>query len=263
MKMTVRMRRWTLMALLCLLVAATPVLMQAGRAGAWSGDPTANTAICNASGIQQDPQITSDGSGGAIITWQDERSGNWDIYAQRVDSGGNVQWTTNGVAISATTNSQMEPEIISDGSGGAIITWIDRRSGNHYDVYAQRVDSSGNVQWTVDGAAICTNPSGNHLPCEITSDGSGGAIITWEDDRAGYMQYDVYAQKVNSSGIVQWTADGVPVCTATGDQMAPLITSDGSGGAIITWTDDRYDGSGNNIRAQRVVSGGPICGSIL
>jgi hypothetical protein len=321
MKIAVRMRRWTLMALLCLLVAATPVLMQAWRAGAWSGDPTANTAICTASGIQQDPQITSDGSGGAImtwqdersgnwdlyarrvdsggnvqwttngvaictasgnqanqqitsdnsggaiITWQDERSGNWDIYAQRVDSGGNVQWTTNGVAISAASNNQMEPEIVSDGSGGAIITWIDRRSGNHYDVYAQRVDSSGTDNWTADGVPICT-ASGNHAPCQIASDGSGGAIITWEDDRAGYMQYDVYAQKVDSSGTDNWTADGVPVCTNTFNQMGPLITSDGSGGAIITWTENDYLGFGIDIRAQRVDSGGtdnwtadgvPIC----
>ena len=36
------------------------------------------------------PWSIPDGSGGAIITWQDERSGNWDVYVQRVDALGNI-----------------------------------------------------------------------------------------------------------------------------------------------------------------------------
>jgi hypothetical protein len=35
------------------------------------------------------PHIVSDGSGGAIMVWQDYRSGtNWDIYAGAVSAGG-------------------------------------------------------------------------------------------------------------------------------------------------------------------------------
>jgi hypothetical protein len=43
---------------------------------AWSDDPTVNTPICMASYKQSSPAITSDGAGGAIITWQDYRGGN-------------------------------------------------------------------------------------------------------------------------------------------------------------------------------------------
>ena len=42
----------------------------------------------------------SDGAGGAIITWQDSRSGGSDIYAQRIVGSGGVQWTADGVPIS-------------------------------------------------------------------------------------------------------------------------------------------------------------------
>ena len=43
-------------------------------------------AISTASGNQQSPQLASDGGSGAIIAWQDYRSGSeWDIYAQRVN----------------------------------------------------------------------------------------------------------------------------------------------------------------------------------
>ena len=148
MKMIVRSRLLGLVGLLCLLLAAASMLPQHVAVRAWSGDTTQNTAICAASGDQREPQIIPDGSGGAIITWEDPRSGtnNYDIYAQRVDSGGTVQWTTNGVAICTASANQRFPQITSDGSGGAIITWWDVRSGTNWDIYARRIDSSGTVQ---------------------------------------------------------------------------------------------------------------------
>ena len=61
---------------------------------AWASDPRLNTPICTATGEQNSPHMASDGSGGTIIAWADNRSGTrWDIYAQRVDANGNVMWT--------------------------------------------------------------------------------------------------------------------------------------------------------------------------
>ena len=192
------------------------------------------------------------GRGGAIITWQDYRNSNWDIYAQRVNSSGAEQWTAGGVAISTASGDQWSSQLTSDGSGGAIITWDDTRSGNG-DIYAQRVDSSGVARWPAGGRAICA-ASGDQWNPELTSDGSGGAIISWTDDRSG--TYDIYARKVNSEGTVQWTAGGVAISTASGDQWSSQLTSDGSGGATITWQDYR---SGNgDIYAQRVDSSGAV-----
>jgi hypothetical protein len=48
----------------------------------------------------------------------------------------------------------------------------------------------------------------------IVSDNAGGAIIAWRDTRS--VNWDVYAQRVNASGVAQWTANGVPLCAATG-----------------------------------------------
>jgi hypothetical protein len=54
-----------------------------------------------------------------------------------------VQWLANGVPISTAANYQQSPTIVSDGGGGAIITWFDYRSGTNYAIYAQRIDASG------------------------------------------------------------------------------------------------------------------------
>jgi PKD repeat protein len=207
--------------------------------------------ICTAANNQLSPQITTDGSGGAIITWWDERSGNYDIYVQRIDSVGKPLWTANGVAICTEANEQREPQITNDSSGGAIITWQDERRGN-YDIYAQRIDSAGKPLWTANGVAICT-AGNNQGPPQITSDGSGGAIIAWEDNRS--VDMDIYAQRIAGNGEILWTAGGVAICTATNLQISTQITPDGSGGAIITWG-DRRRGDNWDIYARRIDSTG-------
>jgi len=74
-------------------------------------------------GNQATSTIVSDDAGGAIVTWQDYRTGtNWDIYAQRLDAAGAPQWFTNGVAtpvaVCTAPNDQSYPTIVSDGDGG-------------------------------------------------------------------------------------------------------------------------------------------------
>jgi hypothetical protein len=111
-------------------------------------------------GSQYDPIIVNDGSGGAIITWEDERSGmNSDIYAQHISADGTAQWTANGVPISTASYFQDSPAIIGDGAGGAIITWEDYRSGTNYDIYAQRVTADGSLGGTtgVDNTVMAVN----------------------------------------------------------------------------------------------------------
>jgi len=217
----------------------------------WAAD---GVTIATAAFDQTGPQLISDNSGGAIIAWIDERNGTRDIYAQRVNSAGTVQWTTDGVAISTAVNDQYNPQLVSDGSGGAIIAWQDYRSGTNYDIYAQRVNSAGVVQWTANGVAISTT-TGWKLSPQLVSDGSGGAIITWQDSRSG--NDDIYAQRVNSAGAVQWTADGIAICAAANNQDGPLLISDNSGGAIIVWSDGR-SGTNRALYAQRVNSVGAV-----
>jgi FlgD Ig-like domain len=224
---------------------------------------TANgIALCTAADNQVYAGIASDGAGGAIVTWSDFRNGTeYDVYAQRVNAAGTVQWTANGVPLSIAVNDQRFSLIVSDGAGGAIATWQDYRSGTDFDIYAQRVNASGAIQWTPDGVALCTaagnqgyNPGAVYLT--IDSDGSGGAIVAWPDSRSGNS--DIYAQRVNAAGTVQWTADGVTLCAATGSQGVPRIVSDGVGGAIVTWQDRRSGAEEDDIYAQRVNASGAV-----
>ncbi len=212
--------------------------------------------ICNQAAAQRGPRLVTDGSGGAFITWFDNRAGNYDIYTQRIGSAGAVQWTTNGVATCTMATDQLKPDICIDGAAGAIITWYDYRSSTDYNIYAQRIGPGGAVVWVVDGVVMNNNVAYDQIDPKIVSDGLGGAIISWTDFRTGTTA-DIYTQRVNSTGAVQWTATGVIICTSSGDQIKSQLVSDGNNGAYITWEDHRNAGN-SDIYAQRIASNAAI-----
>lgn len=220
---------------------------------AWVDDPSVNTPVCTAQRAQQYPEIVNDGFDGAIITWQDNRAGHYDIYAQHLDSEGIPLWQADGQPLCLRTGSQELPQIVSDGSHGAIVVWQDKRNGSHYDIYAQRIDGAGNTLWAAGGVDVCSLGGHQEKP-RLVADGANGAIIVWQDKRHGH--YDIYAQRIDGSGDALWTIGGRPICRAAGDQHEHRIIEAGDGGAVMTWTDGR--GSHDDIYAQRVDRSGGL-----
>jgi hypothetical protein len=102
----------------------------------------------------------------------------------------------NGVAICSAAGAQISPRTVSDGVGGAIVTWQDFRGAMSPDIYAQRVSHSGAAQWVTDGVPLCTADWEQLVP-QIVSDGEGGAIVAWQDLRCGPL---TFAQRIRASG---------------------------------------------------------------
>jgi hypothetical protein len=152
-------------------------------------------------------------------------------------------WAVDGVVMNNNVAyAQIDPKIVSDGMGGAIISWTDYRTGITADIYSQRVNSTGAVQWTATGVIICTSAN-DQIKSQLVSDGNNGAYITWEDHRnAGNS--DIYAQRIASNAAINWAATGFAICTMGFDQLNPMIVSNGNLGAIVVWQDYR---SGNNF----------------
>jgi hypothetical protein len=218
----------------------------------WAKD---GVPVCTAvPGQQMDARILLCAGGDVIITWEDGRSGSYDIYAQRFDGGGNPLWTINGIAVCTAANDQYVPDIVSDDAGGAIVTWEDYRDGN-WDIYAQRVDSLGNLLWTANGVAACTDGADQTEP-RIASNMTGGAFIAWTDHRSyGIPNTNVYLQDINFDGFGNWYffPDGAWVATSEYNESTPQIVSDGAGGAIVAWWQDVPGAAG--ARAQRISEG--------
>ncbi len=222
----------------------------------WASDPALNNPIIRAVNNQSGQRITSDGKGGAIICWTDERvqQSSFDVYAQRIDKDGYVRWTVNGVVISSATASQSKPELMSDDAGGAIIVWVDTRDGDN-DIYAQRIDSSGNILWAADGVPIAIGAT-NQSDAKIISDGKHGAIVTWNAGTGGFPPASkIYAHRIDASGTMVWPSQ-VLVSGTLGFVNAPSIASDGHGGAFIAYA--HYPRPEYDVYAQRIDSSGAV-----
>ena len=172
-------------------------------------------------------QICSDGGNGVIISWYDSYPS--DIYAQRINSSGDIQWGEHGIIICDAINDQENPKICSDGDGGVIIAWEDWRNDNSYnnqrsDLYAQRINGSGIIQWKENGIVISYE---NQFPLypEICYDENGGAIITWEGTEGSRDSHIIYAQRVDSLGSIQWGEKGVIVYREYSNPSIPLGNS--------------------------------------
>jgi len=223
--------------------------------------PANGLAVCTTVGTQQLPVIAPDGAGGAVVVWNDYRSGGIDIYAQRVLASGVVDpaWPVNGLAVCTATATQRDAVAVSDGAGGAVLAWQDYRNGTYPDVYAQHVLASGagDPAWPADGLAVCTAAS-VQTNQNLVPDGAGGAIVTWCDYRSD-SYYNVCAQHVRATGAVDpaWPVNGLFLCPSTYSQTAPLPAPDGSGGAIVAWQDTR-SGFAGDIYAQHVLASGVV-----
>jgi hypothetical protein len=238
------------------LVVLSVLLPPDPSAASWQTD---GVPLTLAPSSQTEPRIAGDGAGGAIVCWVDQRNSSADIYAQRVRADGTIApgWPADGVAICTAADGQSQPDIVSDGAGGAIIVWIDRRGGNYTDIYAQRVTASGAIAagWPAQGRAICTATEQQDFPT-IASDGAQGAIIAWADYRNYQVSNrDIYATRVAGNGTVgggAWPANGLDIAQSITVDSWPQATGDGSTGAFISWP-----GSGGG-RIQHVTRDGAL-----
>jgi len=227
------------------------------------------TVICNASGVQGASMTVLDGTGGIYIAWEDSRSGNSDIYAQRSNAAGTVTWAPNGVVVCNATGNQLNPQV-TPAADGMLLTWTDARSGtSNRNIFAQKMAvADGAAVWTANGVTICNaadqQPSASALGLKIVPDGVNGAIIVWNDQRLGSSDRNIFAQRINTAGTIQWTANGVVISSAGGNQGPDLgavpITS--TNGAYIVWQDSRSGTINGEIYASVTDGTGNLSSSV-
>lgn len=229
------------------------------------GVPLFGSTILAFNGDQRVPELILDGAGGVIVTCEDSRGATnpatydraIDIFAQRMSGSGTLLWTTSGVAVSTNNNEQRYPVLCTDGAGGTIITWHDYRKGANFDsdVYAQRINASGALQWGTSTTGVALyNLGGDQSYPNVVPDDLGGGIITWYDTRGASP--NIYAQRLDPTGVAQWTAGGVAICGTPYGPYAHSTIADGLGGAIVAWQDGRT--TNTDIYAARVNGGGGL-----
>jgi hypothetical protein len=207
-----------------------------------------------------------DGAGGVILTRfqvtedtsaEAGHQQTWDIVVQRIDADGNILWQPGGVPFEITqadsTALPMEPALVGDGSGGAIVIWRDTRhdAEGETSIYAQRVDGQGDLLWQAGGVKVSSTSLNPH-PC-IVSDSSGGAIISYSFHEDGK---ELNIQRLDGDGQIAWPTDGVAITNS--GFSSQFTTHDGQGGAIVAWGVGKSTFSPEKAYIQRVSTEGKL-----
>lgn len=224
-----------------------------------AGWPPNGVPVCVAPGRQRGPQTIVDHSGAAVVSWQDSRTGESDLYSLRVLPSGvrAPGWPENGLRICGASGTQEAIRAIADGQGGFFATWSDGRT-EPWDLYVGRFNSQGTASlgWQPDGSLVRSGPYYDD-PESLVPSPDGGVYVSWvEDPFDSSQEMDVYVQRLSPDGGASpgWPAQGVRVVGAPDAQSGSAMVRDAFGGVIMSWTD--YRGSGSDVYVSRYLPTG-------
>jgi hypothetical protein len=186
-----------------------------------------------------------------LVVWQDERNGDWDVYAQKFDSSGTTISSNFEIPQDANFWDQVNPDVGRIGDSSFIVVWVEKDEQN---IYAQK------FSWdlSADGSPILVNdaqiPTPDLKPALAVFPDSG-FVVTWQDTRVGI---NIYARRLDSSGSPLGSSfkvnDGSSILPES-----PSVAAETSGVFVIAWNDSR-DGD-KDIYFQRYGSDGNPQGS--
>jgi hypothetical protein len=188
--------------------------------------------ISTASNSQSAPDVGFDGNN-YLVVWQDNRNGNYDIYASRVDQLGIRLDGSDGFMISNATQDQLAPKVAFDATN-YLVVWYDQRSSIDYDIYGARV----NIQATVldpSGFPIFDGGNDQSFP-SLVFDGSN-YCVTWHDESGA--DSDVCLTRIDNTAVV---IDSSPIVVSiyTNSQTNPSVAFNGTN-YLVVWEDGRAD----------------------
>jgi hypothetical protein len=180
-------------------------------------------------------KIVMDAAGYFVIIWDDNRSGNFDIYFQRYTSTGGTLGVNTKVNDDTGDATQWDASISMDAAGYFVVVWIDERNGNR-DIYFQRYNDTGGavgVNTLVNDDAS----TADQIAPTIMIDIAGNFVIVWHDFRND--DWDIYYQRYNSTGGPIGVNTKVNDDVGTNFQFYPTISMDATGNFVIVWQDFR------------------------
>jgi len=152
-------------------------------------------------------------------------------------------WGENGIPVRQGYHIEWFRSGDIDSDGKMIIVWSDTRTSSR-DVYAQKVDQSGNTIWTENGKIIAGGDGRQEDPIFI-SDNSGGGFISWRSYANDPVYGELYAQYIDSNGNTQWVDKLISGDSKIRVNSQQNMCSDREGGAYVTWYADGTADDGN------------------
>ncbi len=217
------------------LLAAVPCL------GTWAED---GIPLYQGSASLASKALVPDGAGGGYFV-RVELTTVTQLKVTHFDGNGSLLWDIQVPGYSSSSQSMMKA--VSDGNGGVLIAYYSYVTGFSFSLIYNRVLFDGSLPL---GSGVQISNSTSAFYPQIMFDGSD-VFFAWQTSTT---DGDIYGQKTNLDGTIQWVAGEVPLVTNLAHQSSVLMTTDGAGGIICSWQDFRN--TNYDIYCQRLDSAG-------
>jgi hypothetical protein len=215
------------------------------------------------------PHVVARPDDGVLVCFEYSAAGPLiDLRCQHVDETGSRRWGNTGVSVGNGGDADLRvlPRGVADGAGGLLLFWRNqRRAYMGPDVSpmlmeGQRFDSQGFRLWgstpkVVRTTRLASSNGYSYSFFQCASDGSGGAVLAFNDWTAGAdAALDVMAQRVSPAGDLLW-GEGAVVTGASGHQQHEQTIGAPDGGAFVAvW--EETGPSSNRLRLFRLAPDG-------
>jgi hypothetical protein len=181
----------------------------------------------------------SDGAGGVVAAWIDDRTGGQRAYAQRITGNGVVLWAAGGVELSGDdltgTGWSWSQQLVAapDGGGGIVAAWnLNDAQGT---VRAQRVSADGDLQWGDDGVTVYADLYSTPQALDVVRTTDGGIVVLYRLGTGGSQR--VMVRKFGANGTALWGAGRTVYsgCINTYGEIPASMVSDGESGVVVAF----------------------------
>ncbi len=183
---------------------------------------------------QNMPTVAAHPDGGYWIAWADARSGDYNIYCQRIARDGMRIGRNFRVNDDSASAHQRVSSIGMERHGNILIAWEDERNTN-CDIYGAIIDEQGhqiNSNIRMNDDPIRTH---NHYYPSVAG-GNSRFLVAWVDSRQGW---DIYAQFLDDQGYPLGNNFLVNEGNVGAHQWYPYCAMDSTNRAVIVWMDNR------------------------
>jgi len=219
---------------------------------------------------QRTPAVAALQSGGFVVTWVSEQQNRQavlpgttntavvlaatttpsaDIYARLYDS--NAVFTTGEFLVDTNSNPCANPGVTAASDGGFLIVWDANDMVNHtngWDIYARSFSSNG-----VGGAVALVNSYtyGDQYAPRVSAIGMD-YLVVWTSLGQDGSREGVYEQFLH--GVAPVGGEFRVNSTTLGQQMHPVVTSDGASQFLVAWTSYAGNPYSFDLFAQRYIN---------
>ena len=212
------------------------------------GSGSASGGGISNSGYAGGPSLAVSPDGTPIVAWNDDSSGDSDIYVRRWSGTSWVEMSSgsaSGGGISDTGGTG-SPSLAISSAGLPIIAWSDGSSGER-EIYVRRWNGTSWVEigsGSASGGGISDCGGSESPSLAVSLDGT--PIIAWDKMLRGTYEttYEIYVRRWNGTSWVEigsGSASGGGISNDSGDSESPSLAISPDGTPFIAWSDRKGD----------------------